>query len=246
MKSEEQISVVDRGPIVQGPLAQYAERAFARYQKMASAFPGWCTAEKARGLIETMVAASESALLGTQGGSWCSLSVEIGVFGGQSLAAIACACEELGAPHVARVFGVDPWSVDEALVDMKDAANTDWWRKVDYEKIYAELLRNVADHKISRATTILRMTSARAAGMFKDAELALLHLDGNHSESGSTHDVRLWLPKVVVGGYIWFDDMRWQENGTRTTLAAQQILLETCDLVRVINDGDCGLFRKRA
>ena len=64
-----------------------------------SKLDGWCSEKKARVLC---------ALVSFFRPNVC---VEIGVFGGKSLFAMASACYEYGG----TVHGIDPWTKDEAL-----------------------------------------------------------------------------------------------------------------------------------
>ena len=56
----------------------------------------------------------------------------------------------------------------------------------------------------------------------------ILHIDGNHSEQASYLDVTKWVPLVRSGGWIFFDDMTWFENGVFTTARAVEWLNANC------------------
>ena len=67
----------------------------------------------------------------------------------------------------------------------------------------------------------------------------ILYIDGNHSEPASMKDVMLYLPKVRQGGYIWYNDSIWPERQE-----ALDLLSEECEVVKLIDDGNCILFKK--
>lgn len=182
--------------------------------------PGWCSLEKANAMA-TMIVERKPAVV-----------VEIGVFGGRSLLAMAFACQHAG---VGRVHGIDPWTKEDALDSVQERENIEWWEKLDYETIYRVCLKAVIDQGVTGVCTIHRTTSERAVGLFDEVDL--LHIDGNHSEVSSCRDVRLWLPKVKSGGHVWFDDIDWP-----STAKALGMLVESCE--RLSDVGTCAVFRK--
>lgn len=191
-------------------------------EKVLPALDGWCTIEKARAMME-LVERERPAVL-----------VEIGVFGGRSLAAMADACRQNGYGHV---HGIDPWSAPAALESVEESANIDWWAKVDYEGVYTRCKRALWAMQLEPFVTIMRLTAEEAAPAFAPESIDVLHIDGNHSEASSTRDVTLYLPRVRTGGHIWFDDMDWP-----STHNALRIMREQCEEVGAA--GTCGLFRK--
>jgi predicted O-methyltransferase YrrM len=85
------------------------------------------------------------------------------------------------------------------------------------------------------------MRSEDAVSWFADESIDILHIDGNHATEAVLKDVRLFLPKVKRGGYIWFDDADWP-----STLPAQKLLLIQCFVIKERSEGNsCLLFQKR-
>lgn len=187
---------------------------------------GWCSAEKARAMVELILEHRPA------------VSVEIGVFGGKSLVAQALAHKHIEHGHV---YGIDPWTAGDALHGVQEKENIDWWRNLDYERIYRGCLEAVLHYDVNKYCTIVRTTSDRACPMFDYIDI--LHIDGNHSEEASTLDVFLYLPKVRIGGFVWFDDVDWF-----STKNAVRLVEERCEQIREIKSekgGVCRLYKKR-
>lgn len=49
---------------------------------------------------------------------------------------------------------------------------------------------------------LYEMTSALAAGAFKDGEFDFVFIDADHSYEGCRDDIRMWAPKVRSGGWV--------------------------------------------
>jgi len=182
--------------------------------------PGWCSAEKAKALAAVVRDLRPR------------ISVEIGVFGGRSLIALASAHARFAG---GIVYGIDPWSAEEALASVQETEHRVWWAKLDYEQIYTGCLRAIAECGLSTHCAVLRTTSACAADDFTAVDL--LHIDGNHSEEKSCSDAALWLPKLTPGGALFFDDVNWP-----STARALQMVRTACTEIGSVND--CAIFLK--
>lgn len=199
-----------------------------RIQELRATRPGWCSAEKAERLAFAVLEIRPK------------LCVEIGVFGGSSLAPQLLALQHLGS---GRVVGIDPWETVAALEEMIDEANRGWWGSIDIEAIRKGCESFVADHGLTPYCELVVARSEDVASRFADAAIDMLHVDGNHSEAKSTKDVELYLPKVRAGGLIFFDDVSWREGGVATTSHAIGILDGACERVGFVTD--CQIFVKR-
>jgi len=164
--------------------------------------PGWCTPEKAKKMARL---AFESPLC-----------IELGVFGGRGLVAIALGLREKG---IGRVDGIDPFTAAAALEGTNDPANDEWWAKLDYESIARVAQKKLYELDLVHYAHLIRMASHEVADYYKDGTVDLLHQDSNHSEEISCKEVELWVPKIRSRGYWVFDDTDWP-----TTLLAQKIL----------------------
>lgn len=197
---------------------------------------GWCTEAKAVALAESVLETKPR------------LCVEIGVYAARSLIVIALAQAEVVPDGV--VFGIDPWdAVISAQGTDRDPKDVEWWGKVDHERIYQKARASIAEHNLDKRIILFRTTSENLAshsafslGDNLSPNIDLLHIDGNHSEAHSCHDVTAFVPLVRQGGIVVFDDTNWS-----TTKKAQVLLAEHCDLIKKVEGPgvECGWFRKR-
>jgi len=168
------------------------------------------------------------------------LVVELGVFGGSSFVPQLMALRVNGTGHG---HGIDPWSVDAALEEMKLDANKDWWGSLDLQAVYNRLVDHLNANGLASYASLHQAKAEDMVDSFGDQSIGLLHIDGNHGEEHSYADATLWFPKVKDNGLICFDDIWWTEGGTDpTTRRALLFLLERCTRVDLV--GDCMLLRK--
>lgn len=187
---------------------------------------GWCSEAKSFDLCQTVIDTKPESV------------VEIGVFAGKSLISIATG---LRHNQKGRVYGIDPWQRDECMVD-ENEANKAWWASVDIDSIYSEAQRHVAECSFHAYVTLMKESSAQASGKFGCyPHLDILHIDGNHSEVASTHDVSVWVPKVKSGGMIFMDDVNWP-----STELARKLLAKRCELLREVpgTESTYAVYRK--
>lgn len=190
------------------------------------AIPGWCTREKSDSFIDL--------ILQTKPHIW----VEIGVFGGSTLFPAASALQALGE---GIAIAIDPWDKIEALRHLDPARNPEdwrWWSRVNLREIEHSFRQMLEERGLQNTVAVLKMTSKDAASKIR--KIDILYIDGNLSEEGVLEDVRLYLPKIVPGGYIWLNDALWTSRQ-----AAQDLLLQSCRFIRSIDGGNCLLFQKR-
>lgn len=157
--------------------------------------PGWCTPEKATRLSDLIVERVPK------------LAVEIGIFGGRSLLAMALTMKEC---NFGVCYGVDPWTVGAAIEGEVGPENEDWWKnKVDLEDVYRTFIRSVLQYDVSYQCRWIRGKSDDVAGMFQEKSIQLFHLDGNHSELVSCRDVEMWHSKLTEDAVWVLDDTDW-------------------------------------
>lgn len=192
---------------------------------LAMSLLGWCTPEKAQAMADLIL--QEEPLL----------CVEIGVFGGRSLVAQALALREVAGKSGQNgvIWGIDPWTTDAALEGENGNENDEWWAKQNLAQIRNGLLAAIDDNDLWNWVRIAVAKSADLDQSFWDIDI--LHIDGNHSEECSTSDVKIWLPAVRPGGWIWFDDTNW-----KSTSKAVRMLDKACKVVKDV--GACRLYRK--
>lgn len=164
--------------------------------------------------------------------------VEIGVFGGASLFPVASALITLGE---GVIIGIDPWDKVECIKyfdPVEDQADLQWWGKLNLNYVHNSYLKILKTYGLEKCVITKMMTSEKAAA---DIEMIdILHIDGNHSEIAFTQDVTTYLPKVRSGGYIWLNDALWE-----SAQMAVDLLLESCEVIKAIDSGNCVLFKKQ-
>jgi hypothetical protein len=106
--------------------------------------------------------------------------------------------------------------------------------------IYRSFLEMLKTRDLENFCKVMRTNSIGAASFFEDSSIDILHIDGNHTEESAMNDVKLFYPKVKIGGYILFDDVNWS-----TTKKAVDFLKETCEVIPQGNlDQFCMLFTR--
>ncbi len=189
-------------------------------------FLGWTSREKVLTLIDLTLELKPQ------------VCVDIGTFGGSSLFPVAATLKYLGS---GTIFGIDPWDKLESLKSfhpVHNEADFRWWAYLDHNYVYESYINAIKRFGLESYCVTLRTTSLKAASSFD--QIDLLHIDGNHSEEGFTLDVKTYLPMVRSGGYILLNDALW-ENAQ----IAVELLIEECDVVKLIDNGNCIVFRKR-
>ncbi len=186
---------------------------------------GWCSKEKAESFIDLVLSENPEV--------W----VEIGVFGGSSLLPVLSALQFLGK---GTAIAIDAWDRFECIRHfdfVQDKEDLRWWANLDLEQIYISFLDLINRNGLQNFCKIVRKSSEAAAQEI--GPIDVLHIDGNHSETASVLDVQLYLPKVKQGGFIWYNDCLWEKRQ-----AALDLLLEECQYVKLIDNGNCILLRK--
>lgn len=157
---------------------------------------GWCTPEKAQRLYELVVETDSK------------LSIELGVFGGRSLVALAIGHREKGS---GAAIGIDPWNNKACLEGSNDKANNDWWMSLNMKEIYASCQHHIEINDLIGFCETLRLKSVDVAHLFADGIVDVLHQDSNHNPETILAELKAWIPKLKVGGYWVVDDSDWEE-----------------------------------
>jgi len=92
------------------------------FSKIAS-LEGWCSFDKANKLYQLVIENKPKVI------------VEIGVFGGKSLFSQALALQE---NNFGKIYGIDPWSKEASIENLKDPIDIKWWSELDYDFILTD------------------------------------------------------------------------------------------------------------
>lgn len=186
---------------------------------------GWTTPERGCEMAESVLEVNHD------------VAVSIGVFSGRSVIAMGFAMRER---HRGMIYGIDPFKVEAATEGNTDPEDRKWWQeKSNLEEMHRGTMNAIWTHRLDEWATIIRACSQHVHQLFN--EIGVLEIDGNHSEIASCRDVELYVPKVIPGGMIFFDDSDWS-----TTQKALSLLDQTCDLVKDGRDtSQYRIYRKR-
>jgi hypothetical protein len=134
--------------------------------------------------------------------------VEIGVWKGKSVC--FAAVEILNSGKNIKIDAVDNFegSPGESLIITKDD-------DLLAGKLYDVFLKNI--EPVKDIIRPVRMNSVDAAKLHADKSLDFVFIDGLHSYEACISDIRSWLPKVKIGGYIGGHDFDGPEpfNGVK-------------------------------
>ena len=133
------------------------------------------------------------------------VGVEIGVYRGQLSWRLLAANKNL------FLYMVDPWA--EVGEDSSYRTTDDKIARLsqdEHDSVMANALDEVKPFK--GRYEVLRMTSKDAAPRFTYESLDFVFIDGDHSQEGCALDIRIWWPKVKVGGVLSGHDYRDERN----------------------------------
>lgn len=134
------------------------------------------------------------------------LAVELGVFGGRSMIAMALALREIGA---GKVYGIDPWKKEAAIEGQNDPANDEWWQKLDLHSIHNGCMEAIWRYGLDGQCAVIQAKSYDVVDLFPDGSIDMLHQDSNHSELVSCREVETWHRKLGSKAIWILDDADW-------------------------------------
>ncbi len=168
-----------------------------KHQILAAMKPleGWCTPEKACVMADLVLEHKPK------------LVVETGIFGGKSAIPLAMALRETGS---GVIYGIDPWSVEDAIAGEQGPEHVEWWsKKVDLDAIYAGFVKSTMNLNLGKYLRWIYANSTQAAKMFPERSIDFFHQDSNHSEQISCAEAKLWAPLMKRKSFWVFDDSDW-------------------------------------
>jgi predicted O-methyltransferase YrrM len=164
-----------------------------------------------------------------------NVCVEIGVFAGKSLVNAAKALKENGK---GVIYGIDPWEHDEAVRGLSPIEEDPlFWNNIDLDAVHWECVRAIWENDLREYAVIIRAASQHCYRLFRKKSIDILYIDGGHSEESSYRDVEIYLPRVKIGGHIWFDDANWA-----STQKAVDVLKKDCIWKK--DFGHCHLYQR--
>jgi len=137
--------------------------------------------------------------------------VEVGTYLGRSLCSLAEVVEQSGKNIT--VIGIDTCR----------GSGPEGWRGKDYHATavhngggtFARTLhKNIMDCGFGEKITLVISDSVSASRLFSDASLDWVHLDARHDYKSVKADIKAWLPKIKMGGWLSGDDydaVKWPD-----------------------------------
>src|SRR5690606_817074 len=116
----------------------------------------------------------------------------------------------------ARVIAIDPRMKQEPSQDRTRETYADW----DFEQIERDFWKNVGEH--TDRCTMLRNTSeevATGSAYCTPGNVDLVFIDALHDYESVKQDIRLWWPKVRIGGMIAGHDFNHKWPGVERAVA---------------------------
>jgi hypothetical protein len=174
--------------------------------RMVDAIPGMCGEEKMLAVIEAMRHAPVGDV------------VEIGSWWGRSAALFLWLARRY---EIGKVLCIDPWESGalmqgEPMVDAASAEQDTEEALRIFEINLAALAQGGLNYIRARSVEGaalygpgLTVTTEAFGATAYQGRIAVLHIDGNHSEPAVATDCEAWTPQVAPGGWIIFDDYEW-------------------------------------
>lgn len=192
----------------QSPKSNLTATEVAAFYLHAEAIPGMCDHEKLRALYEIARYCPSGDL------------VEVGSWWGKSAFILLRLAQTFG---IGKLLCVDPWSDAHLVQDDKDSLVDVASAQFSAEEALGVFQMNLLPY--SRGdVNYLRMPSTQGATFYLSTaevqtsvfgkttyagQIALLHIDGNHSYENAKADVDAWSDLVIPGGWIVVDDYTW-------------------------------------
>lgn len=158
---------------------------------------GWTSPDQAHKLAEAILTGLPA------------ISVEIGVYAGKGLIAMALAHKEI---RLGKVIGIDPWSATASSQEQLDPEHHKFWSNLDHEQIYRLCMANIEKFGVQDYVEIIRAPSDE---VMPPERIGVLRIDGNHGPQAD-RDVRRFCPKVTVGGILHLDDLYWKGGASES------------------------------
>lgn len=173
---------------------------------------GWMTDEEIKALYELARSVAEAPKPEKLGkAERLTVIVEIGSYRGLSTVTLALAVQEFGG----LVWAIDPHVGDKYGFSMADADH---------------LTANLAAFGVTDVVKQVIQQSQDAAREWKNGEIDVLWIDGDHEYDGVKGDIEAWTPFVRMGGHVALHDISDNWPGVRRAYAE---LLENPDFEQV-------------
>ena len=187
---------------------------------------GWCSVKKSNKIIDCVL-----EFCNEQEDPTC---VEIGVYGGKSFFPFALALKDLNR---GKVYGIDPWTNQDAMVGYEHPSHKEFWGNIDLERIYNIFLQGIEELNVEKYCSVLRKTSDDAEEI---KNISVLHIDGQHTDQ-LLRDINKYAKNVLLNGYCFVDDVEWCEDTKKSVNLMESLGFEKIDDI----DG-CFVYKRKS
>jgi hypothetical protein len=156
--------------------------------------------------------------------------VEIGVYAGKSLLPIAMSLQR---NKKGIVYGIDPWTNEEAIKGYS-GPNENYWGSIDLKEKYEFFQNLISEFDLSKYVITVVDASDNVPEI---KNIDFLHIDGQHTEQ-AVRDAKKFASQITLNGYCFVDDITWGE------VADVPYLLKDMGFVEV-HRVDTGVMYKR-
>lgn len=185
---------------------------------------GWCSKLKSDAIIDCVLETCKKAPN--------PVCVEIGVYGGKSLLPFGVALKHL---NKGIVYGIDPWSNQEAMVGYDHPSHQQFWGNIDLKRMHDICVLGINQLRVEEFVFLLKTTSDNAKQI---GDISVLHIDGQHTEQ-LLRDINKYATKVVSGGYCFIDDVEWSEHTLKSVP-----LMGSLGFEKITDISGCFLYKK--
>jgi hypothetical protein len=133
-----------------------------------------------------------------------SRGIEVGVWKGRLTEWI------LSAVKPSHYALVDPWRFQPEF-PTRMFGGTEAGGQADMDSIFNTLYDKVQTNGWDKTVQFFRKDSSTAAHELPNDSFDWAYIDGNHYYEWALEDLRLYAPKLKVGGYLMGDDYEWKE-----------------------------------
>ena len=142
----------------------------------------------------------------------------------------------VGQTYGAKVVGIDVWEVEPCLAGMVESHNINWWKAHSSLGPVHQACKDAVAALGLTNVELWQGTSDQYSKSFRDGEIGLLSVDGNHGPQALV-DVMNYYRLTAPGALIAMDDTNWVEGGVYHVRHAIAWLMEQgCQRLDVVDE----------
>lgn len=144
--------------------------------------------------------------------NYWKFGAELGVKTGISMKPVLDACPEL------FLFAIDTWEEFEGIKPKYLRSNKLWDHDINYMDYMFRIGNN---YKYKNRVQTMKMKTSEAHAFIKDGLLDYVFFDGDSRKEGMLEDLKNWIPKIKLGGYVIGHDyyLKGQDTGVREAVS---------------------------